>query len=181
MFKKRTFVEKVTSNLDQHLGSAVSMITVRRHLHKQNIYHRAAIPKPLVSNVNAKRFLYWCHTHKTWSIDRWKKVICSEESSFTHFPTAGRVHVWKIPAQVYDCDCLLPTVKHEGGSVTIWEAMSWFSAGSNVTLKGRIPGEKIREILTDHVHPMMQTLLHAGNRIFPNDNTSIHAEGLVQS
>lgn len=181
MSKKRATAAKVTAELNQHLDSPVSVITVRRHLHKQNIYGRAAIPKPLVTNVNAKRRLQWCHTHKTWSIDKWKKVIWSDESSFTLFPTTGRVHVWRTPAQAYDRDCLLPTVKHGGGSVIIWAAMSWFSAGPIVTLKGRITGEKYRDILADQVHPMMQTLFPAGDGMFQDDNAPIHAAGLVQS
>ncbi|GFU63307.1 hypothetical protein TNCV_661411 [Trichonephila clavipes] len=42
------------------------------------------------------------------------------------------------PTQTYDSDCLLPTVKHGVGRVTIWPTMSWFSAGLIVTLKRRI-------------------------------------------
>ncbi|GFS54469.1 hypothetical protein TNCV_1742471 [Trichonephila clavipes] len=61
------------------------MITVRKHLHKQNIYVRTTIPEPLVTDVNTKRRLQWCHTHKTSSIDKWKKVIWSDESSFLRF------------------------------------------------------------------------------------------------
>ncbi|GFX91184.1 transposable element Tcb1 transposase [Trichonephila clavipes] len=91
--KKQTTAAKVTAELYQHLDSPVSIITVRRHLHKQNIYGKAAITKPLVTDVNAKYHLQWCHTHKTWSIDKWKKVICFEELSSTLFRATGRVHV----------------------------------------------------------------------------------------
>ncbi|GFV86591.1 DDE_3 domain-containing protein [Trichonephila clavipes] len=132
----------MTAELNQHQDSPVRMIAVRRHLHKQNIYGRAAIPKPFVTDANAKR----------------------------------RVHVWRTPAKAYDRYCLPPT----DGSVTIWAAVSWFSAGSIVTLKGRITEEKYREILADHVHPMMQTFFPAGV-IFQYDNASIHIAGLVQS
>ncbi|GFY27657.1 transposable element Tcb1 transposase [Trichonephila clavipes] len=91
--KKQTTAAKVTTKLFQHLDSPVSIITVRRLLHKQNIYGRAAITKPLVTDVNAKCCLQWCHTHKNWSIDKGKKVICFDEWSFTLFRTTGRVHV----------------------------------------------------------------------------------------
>ncbi|GFX46979.1 transposable element Tc1 transposase [Trichonephila clavipes] len=109
----RTTSAKVIAKLYQHLDSPVSIITVRRHLHKQNVYSRAAFLKPLVSDVNAKCRLQWCHTHKTWPIDKWRKVICCDESSFILFLTTGWVHVWRTPAQAYDSDCLLPTVNHE--------------------------------------------------------------------
>ncbi|GFW54889.1 DDE_3 domain-containing protein [Trichonephila clavipes] len=84
---------------------------------RKNIYGRAAIPKPLVTDVNAKRRLQWRHTHKTWSIDKWKKVIWPDESSLMLFHTIKRVNVCRTPAQVYHRDCLLLTVKHKGLSV----------------------------------------------------------------
>ncbi|GFY36790.1 retrovirus-related Pol polyprotein from transposon TNT 1-94 [Trichonephila clavipes] len=88
--------------------SGVEVLLVRRHFHKLNIYGRSVITKPLVTDINAKRDLQWCHTHKTWSNDMWKKVVWSDESSF---PTTVRVHVWRTPTQ----DFFLPAVK-EGAS-----------------------------------------------------------------
>ncbi|GFV05110.1 transposable element Tcb1 transposase [Trichonephila clavipes] len=52
--KKQTTAAKVTAELYQHLNSPVSIITVRRHLHKQNIYGKAAITKPLVTDAIAQ-------------------------------------------------------------------------------------------------------------------------------
>ncbi|GFX43223.1 DDE_3 domain-containing protein [Trichonephila clavipes] len=122
MSKKRTTVVNVTAELNQHLGSPVSMITIRRHFHKRNIYGRAAIPKPLVTDVNAKHRLQWCHTHKTCSIDRWRIVIWCSKSSFTIFPTTEQFHDWGTPPQTYGRNCVLPTANHVGGSDIIWTA-----------------------------------------------------------
>ncbi|GFX35158.1 DDE_3 domain-containing protein [Trichonephila clavipes] len=57
MPKKQTTAAKVTAEFDQHLDYLVLIITVRRSIHKQNIYVRAAIPKTLVrmSNHNLAR------------------------------------------------------------------------------------------------------------------------------
>ncbi|GFV38459.1 uncharacterized protein TNCV_4393401 [Trichonephila clavipes] len=62
--KKRTTAEKIIAKLNQHLDSPVPMIKARKHLQKHNIYDKAAIPKPLITDINAKRRLQWCHTHK---------------------------------------------------------------------------------------------------------------------
>ncbi|GFV87998.1 DDE_3 domain-containing protein [Trichonephila clavipes] len=102
MSKRRTTAAKVAAQLSQHLNSPMSIITVRRNLHKQNIYGRAVIPKLLVPDVNAKCRLQWCHIQKTQSIDKWKKVIVSDESSLKLFRTTEPVHVWRTPAQEYD-------------------------------------------------------------------------------
>ncbi|GFS64455.1 DDE_3 domain-containing protein [Trichonephila clavipes] len=108
MSKRRTAAAKVNSKLNQHLDFPVSIFTVRMQVLKHNIYSRAIIPKKLVTDVNVKRRLQWCCTHKIWVINQWKIVIWPEQSSFT----AGLVRVWWTPAQAYDRDCLLPTVKH---------------------------------------------------------------------
>ncbi|GFU06256.1 uncharacterized protein TNCV_4765551 [Trichonephila clavipes] len=80
-------------------------------------------------------------------------------------------------SQALDRDCLLQTVKHGGGSVMIWVAVSWLSAEPTVFLKGRITGKKHREILSDQVHPSMQTLLSAGDGTFKDDDAPVHAAG----
>jgi hypothetical protein len=49
-------------------------------------------------------------------------MIRSEESSFILFPTSGRVYIWRTPKE-----CLVLTVKHGGGSVMVWVAISWYS------------------------------------------------------
>ncbi|GBO33699.1 hypothetical protein AVEN_67243-1 [Araneus ventricosus] len=51
-------------------------------------------------------------------------VIWSDESSFTLFQTTGRVFVWRTPAEAFHVDCLVSTVKHGGGSVLVWGAIS---------------------------------------------------------
>ncbi|GFY19515.1 DDE_3 domain-containing protein [Trichonephila clavipes] len=69
------------------------------------------------------------------------KIIETPVIKVTFLDTFRRVHVLGTPAQAYDRDCLLPTVKLRGGSVIIWAALSWFSVRPNITPKGRIPEE----------------------------------------
>ncbi|GFY10981.1 hypothetical protein TNCV_1125021 [Trichonephila clavipes] len=57
MSKEQTTVVKVTTELNQHLDSPPSMITVRRQFHKHNNYGRAAISMPFVTDVNGKHRL----------------------------------------------------------------------------------------------------------------------------
>jgi len=54
------------------------------------------------------------------------------------FPTSGPVYVWRAAQEAYTAACLVPTVKHADGSVTIWAAISWYSAGPVITVSGRI-------------------------------------------
>ena len=93
--------------------------------------------KSFITEANVKQ-KKWCHDHKRWTLDDWKNVVWSDESSFISFPTNGRVYVWRTPKQAYDPDCLLPTVKHGGGSVMIWAVISCYSASPLIPITGRM-------------------------------------------
>jgi len=84
----------VTAELNIHLEDPVSTKTVRKDLHKSNIHGRVAVVKLVITENNAKRRKIWCDYHKIWASDDWKYVIWSDElSTFTLFPTSGRVYV----------------------------------------------------------------------------------------
>jgi hypothetical protein len=39
-------------------------------------------------------------------------MIWLNESSFTLFPTSGRVYIWRTPKEAYNPEYLVPAVKH---------------------------------------------------------------------
>ncbi|GFT75305.1 DDE_3 domain-containing protein [Trichonephila clavipes] len=61
MSKKQTTATNAAADLNQHLDSTVSMITIRRRPHTWNICERAIIPKPIVPDANqeGKSVLIW--------------------------------------------------------------------------------------------------------------------------
>lgn len=178
--KHKTTAAQITAELNVHLNSPVSTKTVRRELHRVNIHGRAAIAKPLVPRANAKRRFQWCKERKSWDVDNVKHVLFSDESAFTVFPTSGRVTVWRSPKEAYHPDCCMPRVKHGGGSVMVWAAISWHSLGPILVLDGRVTAKDYRTILEDHVHPMVQTLYPEGGAVYQDDNAPIHTARLVK-
>jgi transposase len=70
----RTTAAQVTAELNIHLEDPVSTRTVRHELHKSNIHGRVAIVKPLNTKSNAQMCKRWCHDHKTWISDKWKRA-----------------------------------------------------------------------------------------------------------
>jgi hypothetical protein len=78
----------------------------------------------------------WCHDYKIWVSNNWKQVIWSDGLSFMLFPTSGSVYIWRTPKEAYNLECLVPTVKHEGGSVIVWAAISQYSVAPIITLDG---------------------------------------------
>lgn len=178
--KHKTTASQITSEMNTHLQEGVSVKTIRRELHRANIHGRAAIPKPLVTPCNARKRRNWCNGHKSWTHQQWENVIWSDESSFTLFQTKGRVYVWRTPAEAYDVACLLPTVKHGGGSVMLWGAMSHHGLGPLVVLHGRVTAKVYTSILADHLHPLVQVLFPNSRPVFQDDNAPIHTAGIVK-
>ena len=89
-------------------------------------------------------------------------------------PTSGRVCVSRRPKEVYNAECLVPTVKHGGGSGTILAAISWYSAGPVITLHSRITVSDYVDIQGNHVHPIVQMLFPDNNSFFQGDISPKH-------
>ena len=138
-----TTAVKVTTELNQHLNRPDYTKTVLREIIEAGHHGRAAIRKTLLSTIKIQKRLKWCRDHKSWSTYQWKQVIFSDGSSFSIFSNAGRVYVWRHPREAHNPDCLLLllTVKHRGGSVMVWEAITWNSLGPIVALHYRIISE----------------------------------------
>lgn len=71
---------------------------------------------------------------------------------------------------MYDADCLLKIVKHGDGFCMFWTAISWFSADPLLTFQGKATRNDYVDILVNHDHPIVQTLVLTGNRVFQENN-----------
>ena len=97
------------------------------------------------------------------------------------FPTPGRFCVWRTPKEAYNPECLVPTAKHGGASVTIWAAISWYFAGPMITVNGEITASDYVDILGNQVHPVVQMLFPNSDAIFQDDSSAIHTGRSVMS
>ena len=176
----RIAAAKVTAELSIHLEDTVSTTTVRQDLHRSYIHGTPAIAKPVVTENNTERRKRWYDDHDRWTSDDWKHIIRSGESSCTLFPTSGRVYVCRTPKEAYNPECLVPNVKHRGGSVMMWAAIYWYSAGLIITLNGRTTSNDYVDILGNQVHPTMRMLLN-NDAVFQDEIPPPHTVRIVQS
>ncbi|GFX24140.1 transposable element Tcb1 transposase [Trichonephila clavipes] len=154
--------------------------TVQRELHASNLYGRVGIRKPLVTARHALQRRQWCRTHRQWTPQQWQQVIWLDESTFTLFQTTGRVYVWRTPKEAFSPECIVPTVKHGGGSLMVWGAISWCGLGTLVTLHGKVKAAHYVNILGDQVHPFVQTSFPGESPLYQDDNVPIHTAKIVQ-
>jgi hypothetical protein len=78
-----------------------------------------------------------------------------------------------MPREAYNPECLVPTVKHGGGSILIWAAISCYSAGPIVTLNSQITASDYVDMVCNQVHLMVQ-MFFSDDAFFQDNNSSIH-------
>jgi hypothetical protein len=70
-------------------------------------------------------------------------------------PTSAQVYVWSMLKEAFNSECLVPTVKHGGGSVMIWAAISWYSSGLVIALNGGITSSDRVDIVGNEVNQVV--------------------------
>jgi hypothetical protein len=70
----RNIAAQVRAELSIYLEDPVSIKTVWRELHKSSIHGKTSIAKPLITESNIQLCRRWCHDHKTWTYDNWKRM-----------------------------------------------------------------------------------------------------------
>ncbi len=134
--ERREPAQKIQESFANSTGNEVGKNTIRRALYEMGYHSRIALRKPYISESNRRFRLKWTRERRSWTINEWKKVIWSDESRFTLFQNDGKVHVWRLPKEKYDVNCLVPTVKHGGGGVMMWGCFSWYGMGPLVRIDG---------------------------------------------
>ncbi len=77
--------------------------------------------------------------------------------------------MWRQPGEEYKDKCVLPTVKHGGGSVMVWGCMSAAGTGELQFIEGTMNANMYCDILKQSMIPSLRRL---GRRaVFQHDNT----------
>jgi hypothetical protein len=53
----------------------------------------------------------WARTYENWTVEDFKKIVWSDESTYTQFRTSGFGRVWREPSEEFHKDCIAATVQ----------------------------------------------------------------------
>jgi hypothetical protein len=157
----------------------ISPVTLRRHLHKNNIFGRVGTKKPFVNAANKIKRLNWTKTRKDWTSE-WENVIWSDKSKFEVFGGDGKKYVWRSPQEKYNPECLVPTFKSQQESVMVWGCFTKNKLGPLVRLEGRITASVYIEMLENNLIPFINSLENNNNYIYQEDNAPIHTAKIAK-
>ncbi len=97
--------------------------------------------------------------HKqTKDMDYWNHVLWSDETKINLFGSDGVKRVWRQPGEEYKDKCVLPTVKHGGGSVMVWGCMSAAGTGELQLIEGTMNDNMYCDILKQSRIPSLRRL-----------------------
>ena len=72
----------------------VSESTVHHAFHKKNVHSCISRKKPFISVINKTKRLAWAMKRKDWTIEDWKKIVWTDESTFFQFQKSEWGRVW---------------------------------------------------------------------------------------
>ena len=101
--------EKSTAVLAEEIteeGTATSARTVHRGLRKQGFRKTKVVRKPGLSAKMKQERLEWCLAHQHWTLEDWKNVIWSDETSVILLHRRGGYRIWRMPKEKFLRSCI---------------------------------------------------------------------------
>lgn len=129
---------------------------------RANLHARRPTQKPLISKKNKILRLKFAKEHVNWSVGDWSRVLWSDESKFMLFNTDGIRYVRRPKNKKFDIKYTVPSLKHGGGSITVWGCFSRDIMGPLVKIDGMLTAVKYCEILDEKMLP------HATDKLSPD-------------
>jgi hypothetical protein len=176
---------KVKKQLQIDHGIHVSADTIRRALRKEGLGAIEKKKKPMLSVKNSRKRLAWCKAHRYWTIDDWKRVVWSDETKVNRFNSDGRTWAWIRDGQTLQPRHINATVKHGGGSIMLWSAITYAGVGWMCKIEGHMDKTLYKEILEDEQRQTIDFAcenlgLRRDQIIFQQDNDPKHTSNLVK-
>jgi hypothetical protein len=87
-------------------GGKISARTIHRILHRRGYKPCKPTRKPSLTKDAKLARLNWCLDHKDWTLEDWKNVIWSDETSVTWGGQKGKIRVWRREDEAYNYHCI---------------------------------------------------------------------------
>lgn len=126
----------LTSELNTSRQNPVSETLVRKVLIDFHLKGRVAAKKTISTSSKCKKTIEICKRPSARTAEDWKKVLFTDESKFELFRSKRRAYVRRRPFERYRNYCILPTIKHGGGSIMVWGCVSAKGVGPLKIIEG---------------------------------------------
>ncbi len=163
---------QLSKEVESQTGVTISRDTIRRTLQRNGMHGCRPQKKPLLKPRHKKARLEFARAHADKDEDYWDSILWNDETKINVFGTDGFKTVWCRKGEEYKEKCMVPTVKHGGGSVLMWGCMSAAGVGELHFIDGIMNSQMYCSILKEKMLPSLRAL---GRRaLFQHDNDPKH-------
>ena len=141
---RRLTAPDILREINPILNSPIGITTVKNRLHE----------------ANKQKRLNWAREHKDWTVEQWEKVLWSDESKFELFSSKRKVFVRRFSNERVSEQCLVPTVKHGGGFVTVWGCFGKNKIGKLYRINSIMKKKEYLNILKTQMIPSGAEIFH---------------------
>jgi hypothetical protein len=172
----------------------ISAKTTARRLHEVHLYSRYAVRKPYLSKEYKAARVDWAQDKKDWPLEKWRKVIWSDECYIRIGVDPRRQRVIRPNGHALDARYLKPTFKTTQVTIMIWACFTTDRLGPIIVLdKGGVDAKAYLEILCDGLLSFIDDLIGTSTDVdtpaiisthdlqFMHDNARCHIDRRVKS
>jgi hypothetical protein len=147
-------------DITNKINFGISERTVRRRRSEAGLGSYIAVEKPALTAENVRKRLDWAIKHKDWTIEDWKKVIWSDESSVWIGVNPRRQWVIRPPGEGLNRKYVKKTFKSAQVKVMVWACFTGERLGPLVICdEGGIGANEYEDILYDGLFSLIDDIL----------------------
>lgn len=156
--------------------------TARKALINKEIGTYVAPKKPLLTRKHKKIRKDWCKERLHWDVEKWSRVIFSDESNFEVINRKSKVLIKRHRWEKYLDRFFQPRLQGGGGSIGIWGCISHKGTGVCQVYTGRINQHSYKETLENALLPSKDLMYSPESAwIFQQDGASAHTAKSVKT
>jgi transposase len=163
-------------------ASQVHRTTVQRNLKDFGVKAWVKPKKPKLESHQKHARYAFARRHEKWTIDQWKNVMFSDESSISRIGSFGRQYFYSDrehkrlePHQVKE------TKQSGGGKIMVWGCMTYYGLGDLSWIPGKVNSEQYLNVLKDYVLQSRDWFgMDRETFVFQQDNASIHTARIIK-
>src|SRR6266481_8023375 len=173
--EKAEIAVQVSKALQTITNQPVTSQTVCRHLRRTSMKAVVKKKRSLLSTRHRKERMDFAIRHKNWTLEDWKWLVWSDETTTNHLGSYSRKWAWTGAGEALSDRLVEGADKFGGGSVMVWGGILWDGPGYACKGDGRMDGDLFIQILDDELQEIIAIILQFPQDItVQQDNNPIH-------